>query len=263
MSLDRHHRDNAGKSAWSYVKHQLMGTVMKSQGAALALKAAQAGARLVIIDMHGGDGEGVERAEPDFFDPSMSVPSPKLATNLAHWLKSQRNVECDVIICERTREKLVTLQAKYPTAHVVQSHKKMLDLVKKWRPHYAIVMNDPCGPSDQAVDVLAQLSKLILYADFIIVMNETGVQRLAGMRESSSTDDFRPNALQLKAARAARNKYNDYLNPRYWFDILDRRALSRTGLISSSRAFNFRVMVVSNFLADAAKRRPFQMWEPQ
>src|SRR5262249_20575457 len=104
-------RDNAGKSAMSWKKHGMLWRIARGQ--AHAFRVTHPAARCVLVDMHAGDGAGVDLPQLDLFEPAVSRPSAEVAVHVA------REIDADVILCEQHRAKRAQLAALFPDATIV------------------------------------------------------------------------------------------------------------------------------------------------
>lgn len=246
-------KDRAGKSSRSDAKHRLFKIAAEGQLAVLRRR----GARGAIIDMTAGDGAGVPCAQPDLFLGAIdSLSTPELAISIA-----RRCSDCAVFLCERLRERRLMLASKFGDGIVFAKHSDMLDRLCWKELDWVIVFDDPCGPSDHDVDTMYEISKRVPKADFISAFNAGWITtRLAGMRDSAD-DSQHKNAHMIEGLRKKKELYFEMLKPEWWTKAIGRKRISRTSLLHGSNNFNYHIQVVSDYLSDAVRRRPFSELE--
>ena len=233
-------RDNAGFSAASHKKHQLLWRA--AYGQAHAYRITHPTARLAIIDMHAADGEGVPVPQLNLFGNQPSYPTPLLATRLAETLGNT-----DVFLCEKKRQARTQLAGLFPQAHILKDH---ADILFALRPEHrwALVLNDPCGYADHGIDTLQHMATR-MRLDTLIVFNEGALRQLLGMQDTPLT----PDPPHVARIRAVRPKYAWMAEPRNWAQTLGARHMARTVLIKASARFHYRVLVLSHTLSQALR----------
>jgi len=208
----------------------------------------------LIIDMNAGDGNGVESRqgvlpfpEEEFQEYMHSEPSPRIADKLAK--------KCDptasIILCERNRVRRKQLEQFFYESHHVQIYGNHEALLNADFTQYAwvFVFNDPCGPAGHGTQVLEHIAKHPR-ADFLIVVNESAIDRLLGLRAEGSEEE----EPRIQGARKARERYLWMLDPEEWRQRLNRRLVCWSKDTINNPAFHGRVIVVSNYLADEFQR---------
>jgi hypothetical protein len=237
-------REDAGKSDASWIKHKLI--QQAANGQINAYRVRHSAARIAIIDANAGDGEGVPLPQCDLFeDIPVSIPTPALAASLA--------VEHggDVFLCERKTERREELRKRFPRAVILNDHADVA--AKLFGYEYVLVISDPCGPSGHGIEHLMAIAGK--HTDFIIVFNECFLARVDGVKPPNNLDENTP---QRRAWLKAQHLYGPMGDPEWWMTTLKRRHIARTCLIRASSNFQYRVLVVANFLSDSAQRRPFE-----
>ena len=217
------------RSGHSWVKHGLLGVAVHGQLG--AYRRLHPTARVLLIDGNAGDGLGVEveQGQP------ASRPTPQMLIDLA---KSIGNA--DVCLCELARKKRKVLWRRYPGVPIVGDNSEALSAVRTYHEH-AFWLSDPCGPKGHCVASMRALDKLVP-CDFIVAFNEGPLIRMQG------THSHWEKHLQ---------RYGAMLEPKWWLDQLGKRYMARSRIISASKNFRFRLLVVADVLADAAWREPF------
>jgi hypothetical protein len=223
------------KTDGSWKKHGMLKRVIGAQTS--AYRVTHPTARIVIIDMNAGDGEGVALTQGDLFRSNLSVPTPALAMRFAG---------CDdrVILCERDPARRRNLGAIFPSATILADHAHALNYLGD--ATFAFVISDACGLVDIGFTYLEELAAHI-QSDFIVAFNEGVLNRI--------------NHPYHKTANARYGWMADYREHRR---RLNRRYLSvfpdlRQAPIRGSANFNWRMLIIANGLCTLAKQPPFQV----
>jgi hypothetical protein len=233
-------REGAGKSDNSWIKHGFVARVVGSQMA--AYRYLHPDHRILLVDGNAGDGLGVPQAQGDLFGSEpLSRPTPRLMTDLA-----AADGNADVCLCETDRRKRAALYSRFGhmlgVTVIADNCEAARALDNKHR--YAIWLSDPCGPKGHGVQHMRTFAAR-LPCDFVVIFNERSTERIAATCQ--------PNV----AWQTSRRLYAPMLDPQWWLDGFRKRYLARSRLIQQSPNFGYRVMVISNYLADAARREPF------
>lgn len=226
----------------SFIKHRIVAQAIMAQ---IGKAALMLGGRAILIDGNAGDGEGIELPQFDMFDESTSRPTPKLLIDAA------ADHGFDVVLCENNRKRRAELAARFPTAIVIGNHSKAIDHISDEHA-YALWVSDPCGPAGHGVDHMRRLAELVPCSDFVIVFNQTASYRIRGTHKPA-TDRW------TRANQTSRGLYNWMADPNEWAAVLDRQHIAATPVTTQSTGFCFRVLVISNSLANGASRRPFEV----
>jgi hypothetical protein len=233
-------REGAGKSDNSWIKHGFVARVVSSQVA--AYRYLHPSHRILLIDANAGDGLGVRKAQGDLFDGELlSRPTPQLLTELGATIGN-----ADVCLCEKDKRKRAQLYAQFgrlPGVTIVADHAEVWRVIRSDH-NYALWLSDPCGPKGHGVQDMLTVNRRVP-TDFVVIFNETATDRIAHTNK--------PNV----AWQTSRRLYVPMLDPQWWIDSFRKRYLARSRLIQQSPNFGYRVMVISNYLADAARREPF------
>lgn len=235
-------REGAIKSENSHIKHGLFRQVTDGQVAAfLSFLNRLRGKRALLIDGNGGDGVGVEKLQRDLLDPDLdlSMTTPAL---LLRW--KQRSNLVDVLICEKNKAHRENLTRLFPDATIIGDHAEAVNYVRS-EHGYALWESDPCGPKDHGVEAMRAIAERIPASDFVIAFNDGATKRIEGTSSH----------LWSKA----RDLYTPMRAPIWWADQLGRSHVACTPLQEGSNNFRYRVLVVSNYLSSAAKRKPFEV----
>ena len=233
-------REGAGKSDNSWIKHGFVARIVSSQVA--AYRYLHPSDRILLIDGNAGDGIGVCKAQGDLFEGELlSRPTPQLVTELGASIGN-----ADVCLCESNRRKRAELFGRFgrmPGVTVIADNCEVWSVIRD-QHRYALWLSDPCGPKGHGVQHMLTIDRR-LPCDFVIVFNETSTDRIA--------HTTKPNV----AWQTSRRLYAPMLDPQWWIDSFRKRYLARSRLIRQSPNFGYRVMVIANCLADAARREPF------
>jgi hypothetical protein len=235
-------REGAGKSEFSWIKHNLLAKVVGGQVGAYRRLHPQHG--MLLIDGNAGDGEGVPKMQGDLFDGVvLSQCTPLLLTESARHIGN-----ADICLCDRDKKKRTLLRQQFPNATVVANH---CDIASVIRDHhrYALWLSDPNGYADHGVSQMAEIARRVL-CDFVVVLNIGALDRALNTKATGATGAGR-------ACATMRDRYAGMDEPLWWLDRLNKRFLARSRLINQSPNFRYHVMVISNFLSDAARRDPF------
>jgi hypothetical protein len=233
-------RRERGKTENSWIKHDFAARVVASQLA--AFRCLHPNDRMLLIDGNAGDGVGVPKRQGDLFEgETLSRPTPQLMIELA-----ARVGNADVCLCEVNARKRASLYSRFgrvPGVIVVANNSEVWSAIRSDHRH-GLWLSDPCGPKGHGVDHMRTIDRR-LPCDFVVIFNETSTGRIACTHK--------PNLAWQKS----RQLYAPMLEPQWWLDKLRKRYLARSRLIRQSSNFGYRVMIISNYLADAARREPF------
>ena len=245
MSESKRHRHNAGIGPKSYEKHFLIKNACSAQIAILDLKI---GGRGVIIDMHAGDGNGAALPQMDMFREATSEASPVLAERLARCCHNPGYA--DVILCESHPQRRNHLKEQFGTrVHILSNNKNLLNYDFSCYA-WGFVINDPCGHSGHAVDVLEFLSVSLPKADFLIVVNEGSLNRHLGLKLPRKEKE----GSLVQHAYESKERYAWMLDPQNWRRRLQRRSVVSYAATINNRAFRGRVLIVTNYVAEPLRR---------
>lgn len=243
--------DGAGKSETSWEKHVLMAKALAAQ-AAKAAEAFRRG-RGVIVDMHAHDGGQVDSSQRSLFEDPSGTSSAVMA------LLTAQLHRCDLVLCESHRQRLHRLRlrinplaaARGVPVRFLNNHHKLLDL--DWSPWaWAIVLNDPNGPSAHGVDVMTHIASLPrLRSDFIVMVNEGALSRIHGVRPTvQQTDLVHANGAQIIALRRAKDVYAWMSDPQQWRERLGKRYVAQSVNVTNGKGYRGRLLLLSDSLAN-------------
>ena len=228
-------REGAGESSASYIKHNYLRQPVFGQ--AFSYRQTHPQDAIVLVDGNAGDGNGVPQAQLDLFGENLSCATPALLVGIA-----QKIGNCNVLLCEKDRSRRGELRVKFPNITVIDNHENVAELVNGYR--YGIWLGDPCGPASQGMDAMRRFGSK-LRSDFVVTYNAGFVEeRLAGVKSGWEK---------------AQQLYLPLSDPDTWLRHLSRSHMSRTPVINASASFRYRILVITNWLSDAAKRRPFEV----
>lgn len=230
----RRDREGAGKSEFSWKKHDVVARIVKAQAYTLNHCIGPGG---IIIDMHAGDGRGVEQPQMSIFGTNPSRTTSELAVALSH------NLRADVVLCEKDKERRAALSKRWPAMSVLRNHRLAAAQISN-EHRWTLVINDPNGPRDHGLEHMQAIAERLPIADFIIILNEAALDRCAGVED--------------ERYRAGMAKYEWMNDHREWGIRLGRRQIAVSKLICQSGNFRYRILVAANFLASATKKQPFE-----
>jgi hypothetical protein len=239
FSVVRKGRRGAGFSDFSGVKHAVAYKITASQLAAYRVKHPRD--RIMLIDGNAGSGVGVpDKDQGNLFGPTFSRPTSQMMVELA-----RADGHCDVILCEAERKRRASLMRLFPGVIVLEDHAQAVSYVRRGEHRYAIWMSDPCGAAGHGVEHWVAVNRLVL-CDFVVVFNEFFVmKRLAGVKKPNIGWD------------RSKELYGWMAWDQEWLRRTGKRYLAKTVLFDGGPNFKFRVMVLANYLARAARSHPF------
>lgn len=206
----------------------------------------------VIIDMHAGDGNGVEIAagQLDMFRPNVSDATPALAIRFANegWPAAK------VFLCESNFKKRNKLRTIYGSdAEILRTNRELLK-VDYSRFGWAIVLNDPCGPAHHALDVMQHISASVEKSDFIIVINFGALGRLAGVRPFGDNLDEDAKVL---GCRAKASEFAWMTDIDEWRSRLGKRNFAEAKVKVNNRAMKGKVVLLTNYICDGLRQHSY------
>lgn len=218
-------REDAGKSDRSWHKHDLISSIANAHGHRLAHGIKFKSGRGIIIDMHAGDGNGVEKPQASLFGSNPSRTTAELAVGLGSI------VGADIVLCEKDAKKRAALEARgWQGVTVLDDHKHAPEYVTS-RHAWALVLNDPNGPADHGLEYMQAIAERASVADFIIAFNEGGWRRVNGY------------AVKHGGAMANYSWMRDF---REWGVALRRKQIAVSRLVNGSNGFQYRILVAGN-----------------
>jgi len=232
-----------GRNTWE--KHVYIDKLLKGQVSKLV---ATFGNNGLIIDMHSGDGIGVEKAQLSLFGHNESDTTPKIAIALGLKYKS------DVMLCERNHVAHLTLKGIFSNhATFVKNNRKILKYNLE-SYDWIVAINDPNGPKDQSEEVMREISYRNKRSDFIVVCNESPIIRQRGI--SSDAPEKYTGALKnrLEGAVKAKNKYAWIKDPTILLRLLSKRSYVRSSHQVVNIGFRAYVYLFTNSIANVNKR---------
>lgn len=235
-------RDGAGKSEASWLKHSLIVQVANAQAHALHHGIHFRRGRGIIIDMHAGDGEGVEQPQVDMFGANPSRTTAQLAVQLARSIPST-----DVVLCERDAGRRAALVECWPDIPILSDHADAPALVDG-RYRWALVLNDPNGPKAHGIEHMQEIARRVRACDFVIAVNDGAVGRCQGVKDPKFHQGM--------------SKYAWMRDWHEWALRLNRKQIAVSNLTSQSNGFRHRILVVANRMTPAVLRhRSFQVFQ--
>lgn len=255
-----------GKTEESWRKHEILEDVIGAfVGAANAkllgmFRHAQPG---LIIDFNAGDAKGVTPPQGDMFRVSESTTTPAIAERVCD------KYGWDGLLCEINRKHRTSLVERFPQFAVIGDHANAPSFVENMKPlpTNGVCTSDPNGHGQHGIEHMAKLGQIVRKLDFVIVHPYGALMRHLGVNKEGN-DDHHKNGAAVAASRAAVEKYEwmrdqdnldrwgDYLPSLEWAVRLGRTRMATTRVISASRGFRYRIMVVSNYLPHGITRNP-------
>jgi len=174
----------------------------------------------------------------DFFEGDRSETTPELLLRL-----SENIGNCDVVLCERNYSKRISLQRKFSTARLIEDHGEIPAMLHDHQ--YVIWVSDPCGYAQHGHDQMAAIAREARKSDFVIAFNEGMLVRAMHTKPGGAWEPVR-------------RIYGGMLDPQWWLQKLDKQFMARSQVIYQSAGFQFRMMVVANFIA-AVPTREFEI----
>lgn len=232
-----------GRSKATSQKHHLIRRLAEGQAALALVSVLSKGGRAVVVDMHAGDGKGVEADQGELFYRSESRATPVIAASIAGMLRS-RGVSCDLIFCERSkkaREKLWPLAEKHQ-AIIVRRHQDIKTQGYAW----GLILNDPNGPGDHGDETLTRIARDMPRADFILVVNEGAIWEILSVKTPSSNPNALPWNRSVESIAAQHQKVQWRLDPEAWGLLLHRSAVLASHTLIKSNRMKGRILLVSN-----------------
>lgn len=243
--------DGAGKSSTSWQKHFLIERALKAQLAKLDIIGRRPG---VIVDMHAHDGTGVHTPQRGLWSDACSTSSAAVA------MHASNRYNVDLILCEKNADRREQLMLNIPRRAVCgqsteffSDNRQLLEV--DWKRYgFAVVLNDPNGPSEHALDVMQHVAtQQGLKADFLIVVNDGALRRNIGHKHSSAPIDMtKPNSAAVMACRqkAASGFWDWMQDPMQWAARLHRREVAWSTHRTTGKGFQAHLLVVTNSLAN-------------
>lgn len=239
--MGSHSNQGEGKSDHSWIKHGMAQRVAGAQVSAFRYRFP--GARMLLIDGNAGDGLGVDLAQFDLFlGTKESKPTPRMLMELAE------QHSCTICLCETDRKKREFLKQRFANALIVANQREAAMLAINGDFDYVLWLSDPCGYAGHGVEHMRAIAlakgggklQKILRSDFAIICNDLALNRVNGARHSPY---WQPH-----------QKYMPMLEPTWWLQQLSKQWLARTPVIKQSPGFHFRMIVISDYIADGVKR---------
>ena len=207
--------------------------------------------RGLLVDMHAHDGGGVEKRQYDMFGENVAWSSSR---RLIYWKKEadRKGIPVDLVLCERNAERRAKLAEVAKTegieVTILKNNKHLVAWLMKQeqagvRYDWGVVTNDPCGPKDHGVEVLAELGK-VSRLDFVLIVNELAVKRLNGLQEKGH--DIGKNAKLVASCRKAAHKYDWVMDCCEWARRVGRKRVLRSSTLIKNRNHHGRCLVLTN-----------------
>lgn len=234
---------NVGRTSTSWKKHSIIRDVLFGQCAVMKKRFG----RGLIIDMHAGDGVGVEQPQLDLFGENYENPSS--ATSETAVLIAKMLGDVDVVLCEKKKKSRILIEERFPRHVVIDDHALSPSMIKDYHKWVAVI-NDPNGYSAHGIEYMDDISKSII-SDFIIVQNIGSLKRLMSMGDENEYSHEWP-----EKVRMLKPIYAWMMDANNWRIRLGKRCLACSKEINASNNFRYRVLIATNFLTDAVIRNP-------
>lgn len=237
----------------SYKKHAWLKIAIESQLAMYRIRHRRD--RIVIVDMHAGDGQGVLRPQPALF-PEYTEESESTAALAVRHAEQYR---ADVILCEKQAARRQSLQRLFPHVRIEKEHAVLLSLLEQGRYDWGLILNDPNGVRDQGVDIMQTLAGL-LRCDFIMTFNEGAWHCHMSVRDTAPSPAA-PERKQTTGCRESKARYQWMHCWDEWPRRLARKHIAYSvPMIKQSSRFHFHILVVADFLGDRVRHKPFEVY---
>lgn len=247
-----------GRTEESWRKHELLESVASSF---IAAGNAIAPGQGIGIDMHAGDAKGVPHPQADFFNPNLSTTTPEVFERLSS------RFGMPVLLCEKVRERRASLEERFPQFSVIGNHAGAPSHISglERRPSWGVCIADPNGHGNAGIEHMGRLSSLIPRLDFVIVYPHGSIERHLAVKKDGC-DTRHKNAAAIAGSRRAVEKYEwlrDPNNPdRNGKPLpslelaarLGRNRMAVTPVLTPSPGFQYRIVVISNYLPDGVTR---------
>jgi hypothetical protein len=206
---------------------------------------AAIGGRGVIIDMHAHDGSGVDQPQRSLFGDHSSTSTAGMAVAAAH------RYGCDVVLCEKNKERMQALQLRFGAGPIYVINHRHLPEMTLDAYTWAIILNDPNGPSEHGVDVMAELAHCrTMTTDFIVMINDGALARIEGLADNDPTDADKVNGAAIIGARASVSFYSWMRSPDAWRERLSKRFVAFSTYTTNGKGYRGRLLLLSNSLAN-------------
>jgi hypothetical protein len=231
-----------GSSEESYIKHEQIRRLALGQAAIALRTLLRNGGKVRIADMHAGDGIGVEPSQFRLaFMPQDSAATPLITYDVAKLLR-EHGVGVDHYLCEinsRTRKRLARL-ARNMGAKLISDHAELPDIVGyRW----GLYINDPNGPGKHGDATLTRIARRERTSDFIIVVNESALSRIAGVKTPTPGFSWARTPEDIAAFQENHAWRSD---PGEWAKRLHRSSVLASRSTYGSHAMKGRILLVSN-----------------
>lgn len=252
-----------GKTEESWRKHDILESVASAFIATANAKRFDFFRRNpsgIGIDMHAGDAKGVPHKQGDFFRVNESTTTPAIFERLS------RKYDFPVLLCERDKAHRASLSERFANFAVTGDHANAPNFIAGLnpRPTWGLCISDPNGHGKLGAEHMAKLGRLMKRMDFAIVFPQGAVTRHLAVGKEGD-DAHHANGAAIAGVRATVEKYEwmmsdekdrwgDHLPSREWMSRIGRSHMAATRLISASRNFRYRVIVVSNYLPQGITR---------
>lgn len=237
-----------GRTDNSFRKHELLLQVIRGQCHA-AHKINKRG-RILLIDLHAGDGKGAPLPQPDLFLgilPSRTTPEI-LCTVSCEFPNTH------LLFCEKNRQRRARLAEIFPSACIIRNNTDAPLWITE-RYTYALIVSDPNGMGHN-LKAMQAIAQEIPRSDFVMTINERAFQRVLGGGEDWATH---PTPIVRRAYGAQEKRW--MLEPQQWRTRLKKRqAAQLRTVIRASPLYHYRILVVAHTMSDVIKRQPAQ-WE--
>ena len=211
-----------------------------------------------IIDMHASNGNGVELPQKDMFRDTESKSSARIAAEEAAGCTPY----ADVILCESNKKRRDQLKEIFSDSAMILASNRQLLRMDLRTYGWLLVLNDPCGHSGHAIDVLAHIRRQVPRSDFIISFNEGSLGRHLGVRRQAddSASEAAGHLDRTKACRAATEKYMWMRDHTAWATKLGKKHVVRTIGISGRKGFKGRLLLVTDYVAEGLRNMRRLEW---
>ena len=255
MSSTSPGRAKAGFSDKSFHKHRVLERIATAQANAFRIHHQQA--RILLIDTHAGDAQGIGEPQLNFFENEISRPSPLALADIFCSIGA-----ADLMVCERRAERRESLRKNVslivPSVQIFDNNQRLLDVNLKLYD-WALILCDPCGYSSRGEGFpMAVLHHIMsrIPSDLIATFNQGSVDRIKAVADEPMESD----TPQVSGMRKAKQNYMWIEDLSQWAARLNRRCAARSKVVRQSRGFRFRLIVVADYFSSHINQRDWEIY---
>lgn len=247
--MTRSYRPNSkGENPNSYQKHELIKAAIDAQ-IAVASKLLHKRDSALIIDLHAGDGHGIEPAQLNLFGPQESVPTALIALAAAERLNKYCRVGLRLFERDATRRHTLHDAISLRNPHldllsIEENHKALQEFAFFRGYDYVLAISDPNGPKAAGTDVLIAIAqqRTDRRLDVLAVIATGALARIRGLKSNSPS------------AQGARRTHDEFYwwhdKPEEWAHRLNRQIVVASSPIKAANGgMQQKIFLITNFTA--------------